>query len=299
MKHYNNVKLAACLSSALFLAQPGYPASNQPAPGSGLPTTVDARSVLASYQLALDQLSSGRLVEARVVLEDGIRRYGNQPELTLLLAYVLEREGRAVEARDRLASTAPTSPVAAAYVAALSKAAATTAGGVRENEAGVAAAPGGGTPGGSTPGVTQSDARLGRLEQMMAQLVNNERAQAGLNPLAFDSTLATVARGHSAEMRDRKYFAHESPVPGRREPLDRYRAVFAKAPMVLAENVHRSWSSARHEPGEDDVRKGHAGLMKSPGHRANILRSNVTHIGIGIAVNANGDIWITQMFARP
>ena len=57
--------------------------------------TSNGPAIAARYQAALDQLSQNHLIEARVILEDGARRYNNPPELVLLLGYILGREGRA------------------------------------------------------------------------------------------------------------------------------------------------------------------------------------------------------------
>jgi uncharacterized protein YkwD len=47
------------------------------------------------------------------------------------------------------------------------------------------------------------------------------------------------------------------------------------------------------------MRAGHEALMKSPGHKANILVEGATRGGVGMVSNSSGDIWITQMFAKP
>lgn len=39
--------------------------------------------------------------------------------------------------------------------------------------------------------------------------------------------------------------------------------------------------------------------MNSPGHRSNILNKNFTEIGVGLAKDANGNPYWTQMFIRP
>ncbi len=49
------------------------------------------------------------------------------------------------------------------------------------------------------------------LEARMLDLVNNERAANGLQPLAADPELTEVARRHSADMFARGYFAHDTP----------------------------------------------------------------------------------------
>ena len=46
------------------------------------------------------------------------------------------------------------------------------------------------------------------------ELVNKERAARGLRPLQWDEELRKVARAKSEDMRDRNYFAHDSPTYG-------------------------------------------------------------------------------------
>jgi hypothetical protein len=72
---------------------------------------------------------------------------------------------------------------------------------------------------------------------------------------------------------------------------------------VIKENVASQWR--RYDDGRpapiDDwsevVREAQTGLMNSPGHRANILDPFHTHVGIGIAYNAQtGETRIAQEF---
>lgn len=145
--------------------------------------------------------------------------------------------------------------------------------------------------------MAQNDAQLASFERDMAQMVNAARRNAGLSPLLYDESLAQVARAHALEMRNRNYFAHESPTASLRHPQDRYRVAFGRIPAMIAENVYREWGSPRRVTFAQ-IGRGHTALMNSPGHRANILDSRSRRIGIGIVVNARGDIWITQMFSR-
>lgn len=264
-------------------------------------------AALRGYQRALDELAVGHISEARARAEEARRRYGDTPELNLLLGYLLQRENRPEVARERLSRVAPASPLAAAFAAQMAANADASAapdktvgdqmverGEVQQENPGddvVIIA-------GTAASLRQGDKNLAALERSMAMRVNTERARAGLNALAYDETLAGVARAHSADMRDRSYFAHQSPTGALREPLDRYRAIFQKTPSVIAENVFRSWGTPR-TLSEDEISEAHGALMKSPGHRSNILLPRVTRIGIGLITNANGDLWVTQMFARP
>ena len=147
--------------------------------------------------------------------------------------------------------------------------------------------------------VAQTSERLAKLEALMVEMVNAARAEAGLVPLGIDEDLADTARAHSLEMRDKKYFAHESPTESLKTPLDRYRASIGDTPRTVAENIFHSWGGSPRTVQPSDVRTAHDALMKSPGHRKNILTPNLTRIGIGFIVNPNGDLWITQMFSRP
>lgn len=106
-------------------------------------------------------------------------------------------------------------------------------------------------------------------EQKMLELVNQERAKAGLRPLEMDPRLTQVARAHSREMFQLGYFAHNSPVSG--TPFDRMRQADIRF-VVAGENL-------AYAP---NVQIAHEGLMNSPGHRANILRPEFRHVGIGI-----------------
>lgn len=145
----------------------------------------------------------------------------------------------------------------------------------------------------------QGTANLAALEANMLRRVNEVRRRMKLGELKLDPLLAEVARAHSLEMRDKNYFAHESPTAGLVHPLDRYRAAFRQTPAIVAENIYRSWSTARKPVTETDLVRGHNALLNSPGHRRNLLEPRVTRIGIGIVQNSNGDIWLTQMFSRP
>jgi uncharacterized protein YkwD len=271
----------------------------QAAPETAKSPEHTARGALLCYQAALDELTQGQLENAQAVLENGIHSYGDAPELNLLLGYVLEREGKAGKAQDRISRVTAQSALAREYAQQLT----VPAGVANDEDTSVAVVPVAAlrtAPHGASTLITslpQNDERLAQLEATMVEMVNAERRRAGLNELTTDAGLANVARAHSGEMRDIGYFSHESPTPALRTHVERYRAVYHNLPRLLAENIYRAWGSP-HTVTLDDVKTAHEALMKSPGHRENILLPNVSKIGIGIVVNANGDLWITQMFSR-
>lgn len=143
----------------------------------------------------------------------------------------------------------------------------------------------------------QSDARLLAIETELARLINQERAKRDLPLLTYDVKLSDVARAHSAEMRDEKYFSHESPTSLLQWPINRFQKGMQQTPRFVAENIYHRWGGS---PGlsSDSAMQAHQSLMNSPGHKANILLSSVTRLGIGITADAKGDIWVTEMFSR-
>lgn len=135
----------------------------------------------------------------------------------------------------------------------------------------------------STPDTTPSQGVTSE-EQAMVNMVNQERAKAGLAPLAIDMSLTNVAREKSRDMIRNNYFSHTSPTYG--SPFDMMKQ-FGISYTAAAENIAKY----------NSVEGAHVGLMNSSGHRANILNGTYTHIGIGI-IYSNGYYTITQMFIR-
>ena len=268
----------------------------------GEPERVNTAQSLMRFQLALDQISGGRLVEARVLLEDAVRRDTDSAETDLLLAYLLEHEGRISDARTVLQRVSTRSPLAATYLARLkNQPDAPQAPRAFPNSAPEIIAPAQAPTKSNTNNPARSplaDQRLGKLEQQLARLVNEARADNGLSDLQYSDELAEVARAHSVEMRDKKYFAHESPTPNLRRPMDRYIAALNRTPRIVAENIYRAWGT-QHQLGSADIEAAMKSFMNSPSHRTNILLSSVTKIGIGLAVDDTGNIWVTQMFEKP
>jgi uncharacterized protein YkwD len=136
----------------------------------------------------------------------------------------------------------------------------------------------------TSPVATEAEA-----EQRMLELVNQDRADAGLPPLAWDERAAEVARGHSREMLATGDVAHVSQTTG--NAADRVKAAGIKTAAVL-ENIARAYGVAEAE----------AGLMNSPGHRANLMSKSVTHVGVGIVfgeeVAGRREMFVTQVFIR-
>jgi len=120
-------------------------------------------------------------------------------------------------------------------------------------------------------------------EMQMFNLVNQERVKMGLKPLKIHEGLVKLARLKSKDMIDLGYFAHQSPTYG--SPFD----------MMRSAGISYTYAG-ENLAGASTVSRAHTSLMNSPGHRANILNANYTHIGIGIVNGGPYGKMFTQMF---
>ncbi|MFE0676926.1 CAP domain-containing protein [Streptomyces sp. NPDC058867] len=127
-------------------------------------------------------------------------------------------------------------------------------------------------------------AELARTTGEVLELTNRERAAAGLRPLSPDPSLTAAAQAHSADMVARAFYSHTSPEGG--QPWDRAAAAGSRH-RSTGENI----ACGQRSPAEV-VR----GWMDSPGHRANILKRDFTHLGVGFAGGGPAGTYWTQLF---
>lgn len=111
-----------------------------------------------------------------------------------------------------------------------------------------------------------------RSEDQMLTLINVERAKRGLSQVTLDARLREVAREHAKDMLERGYFSHYTPEG--LSPFDRIEAAnisykYAGENLAFAPAVEIAMD----------------GLMKSSGHRDNVLSPNFGKAAIG-AVDA-------------
>ena len=125
------------------------------------------------------------------------------------------------------------------------------------------------------------DSSVVAYEAEVVRLVNEIRVQNGLNALTQDWQLSRVARYKSQDMKDKNYFSHTSPTYG--SPFQMMKS-FGITYKTAGENIAKGYSTPQAVVN---------GWMNSSGHRANILNSSFTHIGVGYV--ASGSYW-TQMF---
>ncbi len=114
-------------------------------------------------------------------------------------------------------------------------------------------------------------------EQAQLDRVNRERTARGRAPLSWNRRMASIARDHSFDMAQSGDLHHN---PRLAEQVGDYQA--------LGENVGYG----------GDESGVHEAFMDSDSHRANILASKYTMVGIGVV--DDGDlVWITQVFYTP
>ena len=132
-------------------------------------------------------------------------------------------------------------------------------------------------------GTSSSSDRIDNLsfEEQVVALVNQQRAANGLSPLTLSTELSNVARVKSQDMHDNQYFSHTSPTYG--SPFDMLKT-FGISYRAAGENIAMGYATP--EAVMD-------AWMNSAGHRANILNSSYTQIGVGYV--ADGNYW-TQEF---
>ncbi|AKM82672.1 TPA: hypothetical protein DD449_00960 [Candidatus Berkelbacteria bacterium] len=131
-----------------------------------------------------------------------------------------------------------------------------------------------------------------QIEKRYVELINQKRKLYGLKSLEVDPLLTTVARDHSSDMRDKRYFAHCSPDGA--TPLDRYlhRLPYVPAYALYGENLF--WcSSAKDSTPENGVQA----FMLSPSHRDNVLCEGYESIGVGVTTDKSGQIWVSVELA--
>lgn len=122
------------------------------------------------------------------------------------------------------------------------------------------------------------------IEKQVIELTNQQRVNHGLKPLEYNWELCRVTRKKSQDMMNINYFSHTSPTYG--SPFDMMKS-FGVSYKSAGENIAKGQKTAQAVV---------TGWMNSPGHKANILNTGYTQIGVGYAIDASGTPYWTQMF---
>lgn len=106
--------------------------------------------------------------------------------------------------------------------------------------------------------------------------INALRASRGLNPLAFDGNMDSLAIQHTQEMAAKQTLVHTS---------------------NLKANVTSNWTKVGENVGVGSNNSQiWDAFLASPKHFANLVDPAFTHVGIGVVVDSAGSQWTTHRF---
>jgi uncharacterized protein YkwD len=123
--------------------------------------------------------------------------------------------------------------------------------------------------------------KLDREEARTILACNLMRNLLGLSALVIDPKLCEACRDHSKDMETLKFFAHESPVEGKKTPWDRAKRF---GTIASAENIFM---------GLRDGKAANEGWFHSPGHHKNMLAADHVRIGVG-----RSGVYFTEEFGN-
>ena len=127
-------------------------------------------------------------------------------------------------------------------------------------------------------------------ESAIHRLINEQRVSHGVAPLIWNEQVAEMARLHSKDMLENRFFDHTN-LQGQ-SVWDRYTAARITC-ATGGENIYLEPSAF-----PQSASSAHSivrGWMDSSGHRSNILNNAFTSHGIGVAVDV-GKVYATQNF---
>ncbi len=142
----------------------------------------------------------------------------------------------------------------------------------------------------TAPGLPAGSLPAAVLPGAVVSLTNTARAQEGVALLTRNSKLDQAAQMKAEDMAKKGYYAHVAPD--------------GTTPMHWVEKAGYSYLMVGENlvVNRDSAREVVEAFMGSSGHRANILRSDFTEIGVGVAEGTykNKDAtFIVQIFAKP
>ena len=126
------------------------------------------------------------------------------------------------------------------------------------------------------------------LEARAFELMNAQRLAAGLRSLHWDESVVALARSHSAEMAEGKYFSHKDLNGGFVDDRAAKLGIFNW--LAIGENI--AFMRGYTDPAQMAVDK----WMLSPSHKKNILNSTWQDSAMGVAVAPDGSVYFTQIF---
>jgi uncharacterized protein YkwD len=115
-------------------------------------------------------------------------------------------------------------------------------------------------------------------------MINAARASEGAKALRADPRLARVAEEHAHAMRAARRIAHDL---SDGNPAERVARAGIQA-RAAGENVAHA----------ADALRAHRALWASPSHRENLLLERFSAVGVGVAEDEDGSVWVCEIFAE-
>jgi uncharacterized protein YkwD len=125
--------------------------------------------------------------------------------------------------------------------------------------------------------LTATPAGATTAEDSLTARLNGARSDQGLPSLATRSDLVAVARAQATRMADSGTLYHN--------------------PNLTTDVTNWRWVGENVGYGPD-VQTVHVAFMNSDGHRANILDTDYTQVGVGV-VERGDRVWVAEVFRRP
>jgi uncharacterized protein YkwD len=133
-----------------------------------------------------------------------------------------------------------------------------------------------------------SSSAAGDLERRVFKLLNDVRREQGLQDLEWSDDVAAVARVHSLNMADEKFFSHRGSDGSMVD--DRADRLGLGSWRVIGENI--AYMRGYDDPATLAVEK----WMESTAHRKNLLGPNWKESAVGVAITKDGTYYMTQVF---
>ena len=129
---------------------------------------------------------------------------------------------------------------------------------------------------------------IASVEHIAFGMINQKRAENGLRPLAWSGELANIARLHSQNMAEFKFFSHRG--VDNKMVSDRADNAGLGKWRAIGENI------AFNRGYQDPVGKAVELWLDSPSHRHNLMDDNWKESAVGVAVAPDGSYYFTQVF---
>lgn len=138
-----------------------------------------------------------------------------------------------------------------------------------------------------------SSLSLKEIREKALHLANRDRVINGRSTLKENSQLSQAAQEYAEELLARDFYDHVTPEG--ETPKDRVEHI--KGMRGVGENLVQQKGNFRVQINEELLKQFQEGWMNSPGHRENLLNSDFTHFGYGIAYDKEkGEVYAVQKF---